>query len=69
MSLCISFDEFHKMVDKECLKQTGLSLENFPQVFCEDYWPDQVYSNKITVHDAKIAMETCIEDIIKTLPV
>ena len=68
MSLRICFDEFHKMVDKECQKKTGLTLEDVPTVFCIDYWPGD-YTGDISVHDAKIAMEACIEDIFKSLPV
>ena len=40
MSLHISFDDFQKMVEKECQKQTGLTLADVPSVFCDDYWPE-----------------------------
>jgi hypothetical protein len=66
MSLHISLGEFLKMLDKECLKKTGLSLNDFPTIFGEDYWPDPL-RKEIKIQEAKTAMETCIEDIINTI--
>jgi hypothetical protein len=66
MSLHISFDDFQKMVEKECQKQTGLTLSDVPSVFCDDYWPVD-FDEKLSVHEAKEAVETCIEAIINTI--
>jgi hypothetical protein len=66
MSLSISFEDFEKMVDKECQKQVGLSLADMPNVFCEDYWPVD-FDGHLTVHDAKEAVLNCVNSVIEDL--
>ena len=66
MSLQITFEDFEKMIDKECLKRTGLSLKDFPTIWAEDFWPDPSL-DVINIHDAKEAMEACLESAIDTL--
>lgn len=66
MSLHISFDNFQKMVDKECIKRTGLTLLDFPTVWCEDFWLQDL-EEEMTVHDANQALEKCLDCIINTL--
>lgn len=66
MSLQVSFNSFQKMTEKECLKQTGLSLEDFPTIFCEDFWPVD-YNAEISVQDAKEAVENFLKAAINTL--
>ena len=66
MSLLVSFNDFQKMVDKECVKQIGLSLVDMPTIFCEDYWP-VCFEEKLPVHQAKEAVANCIDSIINNL--
>ena len=66
MSLHISFNDFQKMVDKECIKRTGLTLLDFPTVWCEDFWSLDL-EEKLSVHDANEALEKCLEHVINSL--
>jgi hypothetical protein len=68
MSLQVSFEDFHKMVNKECLKQTGLNLIDIPTIFCEDFWPGD-YQEVVTIQDAKVAMEFIMEAILEVLEI
>lgn len=54
------------MVDKECLKRTGLSLKDFPTIWCEDFWPVSL-DKEITTHQAHEVAENCIQEAINTL--
>jgi hypothetical protein len=66
MSLHISFEDFEKMADKECLKRTGHSSKDFPSVWVDDFWPDPSLT-EVDLHTAKEAVEAYIESVIGTL--
>jgi hypothetical protein len=66
MSLHISFEDFEKIANKECLKRTGLCIKDFPTIWLEDYWPNHSLT-ETDLQAAKEAIDTCIEDVINTL--
>ena len=66
MSLHVSFNDFQKMVDKECIKKTGLTLQDFPTVWCEDFWSGDL-NETISIQDAKKAVEICLEACLATI--
>jgi hypothetical protein len=60
MCLTISEEDFKKMVEKECTKITGLSVEDFPNVYWEDYWHEN-----LTIKEAKKCLEDYINQILQ----
>lgn len=67
MSLHISYNDFLKMVDKECFKKTGQPVSFYPTIWVEDFWPVHLDAN-LSIQDAKQAVGACIESVIETLP-
>ena len=66
MSLHISFEDFQKIADKECLKRTGLGIKDFPAFWLEDYWPNHSLP-VIDLQEAKMAIDNYLEDVINVL--
>jgi len=66
MSVQISFKEFEKMLDKECLKRTSHSLKEYPSIWVEDFWPVSL-EETLPIQEAKDSMENCLESIFRTL--
>jgi hypothetical protein len=67
MSLRISFEDFQKMADKECIKRTGQPIEFYPTIWIEDFWPSSLEQD-ISLQKAKEIIEDCLESVIATLP-
>lgn len=63
MSVNISLQEFKRMAEKECLKQTSLSLENFPDVIIEDFWPALDPDDNISVKESKAALAELLNSL------
>ena len=66
MSLLISFSEFEKMVEKECIKQTGMTLQDFPNIYCEDFWPTEM-NEKVSIQISKELVESIVNSVMKAL--
>ena len=63
MSVNISLQEFKRMAEKECLKQTSLPLEDFPDVIVEDFWPDFNMDATISVKESKAALAELLNSL------
>jgi hypothetical protein len=59
MSVHVQFEDFEKMVLKECKKLYGLTPLDIPNDICEKYWKDNM-----CVKEAKEAMTNCISEIV-----
>lgn len=66
MSLRISFEDFHKMVDKECIRRTGQPIEFYPSIWIEDFWSKDLEED-LSLQEAKEAVEICMESIISSV--
>jgi hypothetical protein len=63
MSVCISLQEFKRIAEKECLKQTSLPLEDFPDVIVEDFWPALDPDDTISVKESKVALAELLNSL------
>ena len=57
--MVVDYASFEKLVESECLKELGQSLDVLPSVFyLEDY-----FSENLTVKDAKLKAQEFIKDL------